>query len=97
MWGPEPGLLTVAGPRLSPHPHSLAIGPRARPLQGECCRLHTPVLAEGADLGGAGGEGSGRKGVCPPSPPWASEEGDRRLKDCAVARALSWGRVPPTS
>jgi hypothetical protein len=58
--------LAAAGPRLSPHPHLLAIGPRARPLPGECCRLHTLLLAEGADLGGAGRKGSGRKGVLRP-------------------------------
>ena len=64
--------------------------PPGVPKVGGCCRFHIRATAEGAGLGGAGGEGS--IFLCLPSifhlGLWAG--GDR--KDRPTVGALSWGQ-----
>lgn len=67
--------------------------PQACPEPGGCCRLHIRGTAEGAGLGGAGGEGSIVLRECPLFPPWALGEGEQTGTGLLVGALGGGGRV----
>lgn len=74
---------------LLPPPFLVSL-PQECTQRGGCCRLHIRGTAEGAGLGGAGGEDSVVLCECPLFPPWAlGETGTEGTGP--LAGALSWG------